>query len=281
MNRRIYEPDNKFYLKSIITAFKREMEEGYVFNGEAHDFWEMVIVLKGNITVTEEDRVYRLSKNDVIFHKPMEFHRFVVHDKEGAEIMVISFAFEGNEIDGLGDGVIKFDLSFLETLLSVFNAITDTFDVVTERLAKKVINYNSIKEKLVFSKFEAFLLETLSLAMPTQTGKCSASATHYKKIINILNEHIYENLSVKQIASLCFMGKSNLHKIFNLYTGCGVMQHFQKMKIIKAITLLKEGKSVGEISEMLSFSSPNYFSMVFKKETGMLPSAYKKMNRAY
>ena len=156
MYKKIYEPENRFYLKSLITAFKREMEEGYFFNGEAHDFWEMVVVLRGNITVTEEDRVYKLTKNDVIFHRPMEFHRFIVHDKMGADIMVISFDFEGREIDGLGDGVIKFDLSFRENLASVFNDISDTFDVRNERLAKKEIDHSRVKEKLVFSKFETF-----------------------------------------------------------------------------------------------------------------------------
>ena len=44
----------------------------------------------------------------------------------------------------------------------------------------------------------------------------------------------------------------------------------------KAIKYLKEGYSVGEVADMLSFSSSNYFSSAFKKETGMSPGAYKQ-----
>lgn len=39
------------------------------------------------------------------------------------------------------------------------------------------------------------------------------------------------------------------------------------------------GKSVKEISEMLSFSSPNYFTAVFKKEKGMTPTKYRRITK--
>ena len=48
------------------------------------------------------------------------------------------------------------------------------------------------------------------------------------------------------------------------------------MKINYSLSLLSEGYSVAEISRVLSFSSQNYFSMVFRREMGMSPSEYKK-----
>ena len=35
-----------------------------------------------------------------------------------------------------------------------------------------------------------------------------------------------------------------------------------------AIELLEKGALVSEVSEQLGFSNPNYFSLVFKRETG-------------
>ena len=41
--------------------------------------------------------------------------------------------------------------------------------------------------------------------------------------------------------------------------------------------LLSSGHyKVGEVSELLGFASPDYFSRVFRKVTGSLPSQYKK-----
>ena len=53
------------------------------------------------------------------------------------------------------------------------------------------------------------------------------------------------------------------------------MQYFIKLKVLKAIKYLEEGYSVGEISDMLGFSNPSYFSVVLKKETGHSPGFYK------
>ena len=44
----------------------------------------------------------------------------------------------------------------------------------------------------------------------------------------------------------------------------------------EAIKLLASGMTVSEVAEKLEFSSPNYFSMAFKKETGTSPFEYKK-----
>ncbi len=41
------------------------------------------------------------------------------------------------------------------------------------------------------------------------------------------------------------------------------------------IALLEEGRSIADISERLSFSSQNYFTVVFKRETGVSPGVYR------
>lgn len=270
-----YIPKFDFGLKSINTAFKRVFDAGYLFRGEVHDFWEMCFVIKGNATVTENKNVYELSDNDAIFHKPLEFHTEKVSENLPAEYMIISFSYGGNVIDPLGDGIITLSLRQREELLSVLAGINDAFDVQNGKLNKRK-DSNEIKEKTAFLKFECFLLNLLNSSTPVHRQEYSAAALHYKKIFITLQKHITEDLSLDDIAEQCLLGKSNLKKVFKSYTGCGVMQYFNKMKISKAIELMKEGKSISEISYMLSFSSPNYFSSVFKRETGMLPSQYRR-----
>ena len=48
------------------------------------------------------------------------------------------------------------------------------------------------------------------------------------------------------------------------------MSYFVKMKINKAKELLRNtDMSISDISSKLSFDNPNYFSKVFKKNTGI------------
>ena len=56
-----------------------------------------------------------------------------------------------------------------------------------------------------------------------------------------------------------------------------IIEHFLTLKLQSAIQLmLSSDMNFTEISELLSFSSVNYFSKFFKKRTGMTPTEYSK-----
>ena len=46
----------------------------FSFSGESHNFWEFVCVDKGEVGVSHGENYTILKKNDLIFHKPNEFH---------------------------------------------------------------------------------------------------------------------------------------------------------------------------------------------------------------
>ena len=84
-----------------------------------------------------------------------------------------------------------------------------------------------------------------------------------------------KNLSLAEIASLSHLSVSNLKKIFRRYSDKGVMKYYTHVKIRRAIQLLDEGHPIAQVSEHLGFSSVNYFSVVFKRETGYTPGTYR------
>ena len=58
---------------------------------------------------------------------------------------------------------------------------------------------------------------------------------------------------------------------------CGIIDYYINLKIEKAKELLRENElSVKEISEKLSFDTPNYFTKTFKRVTTLTPLEYKK-----
>ncbi len=65
------------------------------------------------------------------------------------------------------------------------------------------------------------------------------------------------------------------------YTGVSALNIIHDFIIDEAKMLLKTSdKSVSEISYMLGYEYPNYFSRLFKKKTGISPSDYKKSIRS-
>ena len=52
---------------------------------------------------------------------------------------------------------------------------------------------------------------------------------------------------------------------------------FIELKINKAKGYMRDcDYNISEISEMLAFSSPQYFSRIFKQRTGLTPTEYKR-----
>ena len=58
--------------------------------------------------------------------------------------------------------------------------------------------------------------------------------------------------------------------------GCGVMEHFTRLKIDAAKQMIRENElNFTEIAEHLGFNTPQYFTMVFRRVSGMTPSEYE------
>ncbi len=269
----LYTPDCNFRINSINSAFIRDAHENFYYDGEMHDFWEMIYAKSGSITVSEDEKIYELYEGQAIFHKPMEFHRLRSKKGQKAELVIISFSAEGDLIEPLGNGLFEFNLYLREMLFDTLRQITSAFDC--SGIPLKESGKNPIEEKLSFSKLEALLLSVLSEVSPSRKQSYSIGAHNYKKIIDVMNSHIDENLSVNDIAKLCCLSPGNLKKTFKTYAGLGVMQHFNRLRIIRSTEYLRQGMTVTDISRKMGYSSTGYFSTVFKKETGVSPLRYR------
>ena len=72
---------------------------GYFYNGESHDFWEAVFILKGKAGITAGETVYTLTEGQMIFHPPGEFHRLWNDGDEFLRIAIVSFGVAAFPID--------------------------------------------------------------------------------------------------------------------------------------------------------------------------------------
>ena len=70
--------------------------------------------------------------------------------------------------------------------------------------------------------------------------------------------------------------RTYLSKIFKLHSGHTISEYITMLKIQEAKKLIRQERyTFTEISDMLSFDNPHYFSTVFKRKTNMTPSEYK------
>jgi len=92
----------------------------------------------------------------------------------------------------------------------------------------------------------------------------------------VMKENCHRSLCLEQLAQLCEMSVSNMKRIFGRFSDVGVAKYFLSLKIRRAKELLEQEIPASQVAEMLDYSEINYFYTVFKRETGMTPTQYKR-----
>lgn len=251
---------------SVHSAFQSTFQKNFYFSGERHNYWEMVWVLDGTVGITEEGRVYILEPGQLIFHKPMEFHRIWAERGTTPTVIITSFALRENEYDTLGRGVFTFD----DAMLAAMKQTVSHYQHWQQ--------YNdSASNQLIANSLERLLLDFLKNQAPNTAYRKTLGSQNYKKIIGVLNSNIEKCLTVGEIAELCCLSDSNLKKTFKKFSGMGIMEYYNSLKISLAKQMIIENElSISQISEHLGYSTPSYFAKVFKRECGYTPIQYRK-----
>lgn len=95
------------------------------------------------------------------------------------------------------------------------------------------------------------------------------------------NENYTARINVDEYAESLHMSTAWFIRSFKQYVALSPARYIQSLRIVNAQRLLERTKySIGEVSEIVGYDNPLYFSRVFKKETGLSPAQYRKAERA-
>ena len=156
--------------------------------------------------------------------------------------------------------------------------------------------YDSVRTLLCHSLYEIYMkegrtkehsmqlktkhLEGILSGLPESENLLNSSKLSLKRISSYLLEHIGEKTSLDRISKDLGMNKTKLIRETKAATGYTVQTLHEKLKMEAAKSLILEGKlNLTEIEERLGFQNGNYFSNVFKKNTGESPRAWLKKQR--
>lgn len=103
-----------------------------------------------------------------------------------------------------------------------------------------------------------------------------ARVRRIRKVIEYVNEHFSERLSIRGIARVAGMSVSALHHGFHDVTGKAPLQFVKSVRLSEARALLvNEGLDVGEAAFRVGYGSPSQFSREFRREFGVCPSTVR------
>lgn len=94
---------------------------------------------------------------------------------------------------------------------------------------------------------------------------------------NYINDHMKEDITLAGLAEIFHFSPQYLAKKFKEEYDTTIMNYLSQLRMDKAGSLLAHTElSIQEIASESGFEELNYFSKVFKKYTGLSPTAYRK-----
>lgn len=109
------------------------------------------------------------------------------------------------------------------------------------------------------------------------SGHESTAAERTKLMLQYIQAHYTEELSLEQIAASAAVSKSMCLRYFRQIIGTTPVRYLVQYRIEKAAEmLLSTGKKAGEIATACGFSDMSYFSKRFREIKGCTPLDYRK-----
>jgi len=130
-------------------------------------------------------------------------------------------------------------------------------------------------EELIKNKLREFvILMTKTIDAPSELDFLAALfKPNFAKFEEVVQNNLYTNLSLEELARLCHMSLSSFKRKFKEVYDESPVKHLTKMKVNKAVELLKNKElRVSDIAYDLGFESAATFNRVFKQHTGKNPS---------
>lgn len=98
----------------------------------------------------------------------------------------------------------------------------------------------------------------------------------YGHIIVYLRKNYASKITLERLAALCHCSKSYISHIFKKHSGLSISAYVNQLRLSEAKRLLADTTlSVKEISDLVGFSDPNYFSSAFKKAFSTSPKQFR------
>lgn len=269
----------------------------FTFPGESHDFWEFLCVDKGEVNVLAGKKFHSLKKGDIIFHRPNEFHNVKSNGLIAPNLIVMSFACNSPVMTFFEEKILK--VGEPERLL-LAQIIQEAKHIFAGRLddpyQEELIRSDCPRfagEQLIRIYLEHLLIElirhNMAEAAPpsanrpafTKSMKQKADGMLFAQILEYMEDHVHESLTIDNICKSNSIGRSQLQKLFRNGSGYGAIEYFSRMKIDLAKQMIREDQyNFTQIADRLGFSSIHYFSRQFKHITGMTPSEYASSIKA-
>ena len=232
----------------------------YIASGKAHFYFNGV-----EQTVTA---------GNMVLYRPKEEQRYYYYGADHTEVYWVHFT--GNNVKnilrkyGIADDVHVIHTGIALEYKQIFLQMIQEMKLCKEDYEELLVNY----------------LQTLLIMIHRQInnkprGKNPFISSEIDTAVRYFHENYNKPFSIEEFAAAHHMSVSWFIRNFKEYTNSTPAQYILSLRICNAQTLLESTDyNVTEIASIVGYDNPLYFSRLFKKQSGMSPSEFRKQFEA-
>lgn len=143
---------------------------------------------------------------------------------------------------------------------------------------------NSIHKNVLANYFKIqslilTVLGTLSENADLETFPLSVQGSRLLKAIEFIDANYKSTITLKQLASLCFMSDNYFHSLFKKEFTVTPNNYILQLRMNEALNLLSNTNlSVKEVARECGYPDAAYFSRTFSKYFGLSPNKYRSLH---
>lgn len=277
------------HIRKIITFFYMELSKDFHYDGETHNFWEMVYIDKGEMLCTADKHQFTLKSGEVTFHKPNEYHNLSGDGKNAPNVGIVTFECDSVSMKHFEGKILRLSAEEKKMLSMLMSEGLSCFQL--EDPGNPLLQSLRVQKDAPFGGFQMIrnLLEIFLISLYRHREsftKKSRQSLHIdgvdvnfeiRELLDVLNQNLYGKLTIADIARQVGKSESTVKTLFARFQPGGIMRYYNHLKIREARGLIRENRyTLAQIAELLCFDSPQYFSKCFKQSTHMTPTEYKR-----
>lgn len=223
---------------------------------------------KAHFQIDGDDKV--VTEGHMVLYRPKEPQKYVYYCEDQTEVYWVHFT--GGNVEnilrgyGISDDIKVFycgsNWEYQNYFLNMIQELQMGNDDYQEMLEMQL--------RQLFIKIHRYLSTEKKL-------DSSLIAEEMKNATAYFSEKYNQNISIENYAASRHMSTSWFIRNFKQYTGSTPMQYILSIRISNAVSLLENTEyNVTEISSIVGYDNPLYFSRIFKKQKGLSPSEYRK-----
>lgn len=254
---------------------------GYYHGPEAHQQYEVLYLMDGEISYIIDGDTYDVKEGDIIFVAPNEIHTLMIGGDKPYERIVLLFNMD----------ILDRLMRELETTLGAFSydgknrfhviGKTDVKKYGLDRILLSIINEDGEEghKKLgIISRLIRFVIlidritsdSENNFTAPSYSDRLVASVTEY------VDRHIGEPIRLDTMAEELYVSKSTLCHRFASLMNMTVNQYIIAKKMYRATELLRDGLQAQDAAEAVGYDNYTSFFYNYKKVMGIPPTSVTK-----